>query len=513
MSDELTGPLERLHFFHGMLTTAEDWNAGEAYQVGKRYLHGRVLHSPGVIPQLDGGLQVEPHPRRKMSVLVSPGHAVDGRGRDLHLGDWQPVELELPGLNRPQHVFVVASFAEEPTGMRSYKEAPDYRGFSRITERVVVRATAEVPQLTEGVELARILVDRDTEQVRAPRDPARPLAGEIDRRFVPRAGVAGSWLEPLFRKRIGDLLERRRQVLAGMQFQAGFAPASLPLQVALHLQMANASGTLSATNMLEMFAVWLAVEQDFATYLMSGQVSGIVAEPLKLYRSLLDRLQAVVQDGRFTVEARRAIEEVLQLSNDALARSYTVERQQEVRGLAIKGPEVTLESLFEWGDALPDWVFLQGGNWRQLAGFDPLDRVEAKKHDFRNHDEKEHHTQAREYRYPGGQSVADKGLYQRLGQVTFKVNGLAPGRDLLLLRRIDYGRGDVYTTIHVDGQEVGLWKVEGSDPKYRWRNAAFVVPGEFVKGQSIRVTETLVDAERDTSMFRFWFFQREATAG
>lgn len=40
---------QRLNFFTGFFTTADDWNQGQEYHLEKRKLHNRGLHTAGVI--------------------------------------------------------------------------------------------------------------------------------------------------------------------------------------------------------------------------------------------------------------------------------------------------------------------------------------------------------------------------------------------------------------------------------------------------------------------------------
>src|SRR3979411_2197830 len=66
---------KRINFFEGFFTTGEDWNAAEAYHLEKRRLHNRVLHTPGVVPVVGGGLRVMARGRGDLSLEVAPGYA------------------------------------------------------------------------------------------------------------------------------------------------------------------------------------------------------------------------------------------------------------------------------------------------------------------------------------------------------------------------------------------------------------------------------------------------------
>lgn len=513
MSDQITGPRQRLGFFHGMLLTAQDLAAEQEHRLGKDRLHARTLHSPGVVPHVDGGLRVQPHARHKMTVEVSTGHAIDGRGRGIHLGEWSLVNVDdVEGLERPATVFVAVAWREREAEMREYPEEPDYRGYARVEEAPSVFVTKEEPNGIDAVEIARILIAADTTELKTAADPERPLSGEIDHRFVARAGVTGAFLPPLFRRHLGELLGRRRKELARMQYQAGFAPAALPLQTVGTLELSNAAGILSATNLVEVLSVWVSVELDFIEYLSSGQVGSIVPEPLGAYRGQMEALRTELGGGRFGPETRRAVEGTLRETNDLLARSYVVEERVIEDVLPVRGPKITWEELFTWGNTMADWFFVNGSNWKQVDRLAPRDEKSVKNHDLKVANEKSATGALRTYRYPNGEEHEDRGLYQVEGTLSWRIGGLEPGADLLLVRRIDYKRGAHFVTVHVDGAEVGQWRVEGEpEGKHYWRNAWFVVPSEFVKGTSVRLSMRLVDAERDVSTFQMWFYQRERT--
>ena len=67
----------RVHFYHGMLLTAEDLAAEQDYHREMRYLHNR-LHGFGIASGLDVGVS-------RGKVRVEPGLAIDPCGREIVL--------------------------------------------------------------------------------------------------------------------------------------------------------------------------------------------------------------------------------------------------------------------------------------------------------------------------------------------------------------------------------------------------------------------------------------------
>lgn len=103
----MTDPVRRVNFFFGQRLTAEDLQAEQDYHRQMRYLHNRLL-GQGVVDGLevtagDGG----------STVVVSPGLAIDGFGRELVVP--QDVRLELSDDTDPDgSLDVTATWAEEP---------------------------------------------------------------------------------------------------------------------------------------------------------------------------------------------------------------------------------------------------------------------------------------------------------------------------------------------------------------------------------------------------------------
>lgn len=76
----------RYHF--GMLLGVADLETEQAYHRGKAWLHNAWLHGTGVV----WGLRVEVRADRN-EVLVHPGMAIDGHGRELHVADLMCVDI------------------------------------------------------------------------------------------------------------------------------------------------------------------------------------------------------------------------------------------------------------------------------------------------------------------------------------------------------------------------------------------------------------------------------------
>lgn len=149
---------QRLNYFTGLFTTADDWRREQAYHLHKHRLHNRGFHSPGVVPGEGENLAVTVTDEGK--VVVLPGYAVDGRGHDLYLAE--PVTLDIPQqidksvANEEVLRFISISFDERQRDPRPDHLNPQYSGDAFIEERPVVEWTNEAPNSRDKIELARV---------------------------------------------------------------------------------------------------------------------------------------------------------------------------------------------------------------------------------------------------------------------------------------------------------------------------------------------------------------------
>ncbi len=94
--------LKRPNFSSGKLLTADDLRAEQEYQREKMWQHNRLLHGYGIVVGLEVGLQENGD--GSTQVIVSPGYALDGWGREIVVDE--PIALYLPGDRHDLTVFV-----------------------------------------------------------------------------------------------------------------------------------------------------------------------------------------------------------------------------------------------------------------------------------------------------------------------------------------------------------------------------------------------------------------------
>lgn len=94
--------LKRPDYFAGQLLTAADLRAEQDYQREKQWLHNRMLHGYGVVVGLEVGVQENDD--GSTQVIVSPGYALDGWGREVVVPE--PLSAYLPGDRHDLTIYV-----------------------------------------------------------------------------------------------------------------------------------------------------------------------------------------------------------------------------------------------------------------------------------------------------------------------------------------------------------------------------------------------------------------------
>ena len=149
---------QRLNYFTGLFTTADDWRKEQAYHIHKHRLHTRGFHSPGIVQGEGENLGVTVSDDGK--VIVLPGYAIDTRGRDLYLAE--PITLDMPtdierSVGKEEVIrYITIAFAEKTRDPRPDHLNPQYSGDAFIEEQPVVEWTREEPNPRDRIELARV---------------------------------------------------------------------------------------------------------------------------------------------------------------------------------------------------------------------------------------------------------------------------------------------------------------------------------------------------------------------
>lgn len=505
MADEVK-TFKRLNFFRGFLTTEEDWNEGERYHIMKRALHTRAMHAPGVVPHFLKGFRVTQRGRGDLSVEVHEGYAVDGQGRDLYLPEPVIKPINPADFRLPQTIYIVARYIEEPTDFVAYKENLQFKGHKRIAEGVRIEVTAREPEIEQEVELARIYLEKGVRQIKDALDPMAPRPNEIDLRFVPKAGVAGSFLPPRLRAELYELLTAKQLVFSHLAHILKISTALDVLHAVLTMQMLLVSGYVDFRNIFDLWAMLLSLQKT-----MVEQVEREFPDlsKAKEFGTFKWNVESVKLDRRFTFEL---LVDVLTTQKNAVEALRTMFSRELRPRLAVRAePEAPSQVLWEKikvrSEEFPKNLSVEGRDFVMVDMLDIYDEASEKKHHFTIIDERDRYRSRQRHKYPDGTEVEDVGVHFEGGRCQFEIFNVEPNRDVVVITRIDYVRGDYECEVYVNGRKGPNLIVPGNDMKYRWRNWPYVIPADLVTEPILRVEIVPIRQDRDVNLFTVWFYQ------
>jgi len=504
MADE-TRTFKRLNFFRGFLTTEEDWNDGERYHIEKRTLHNQVLHAPGVVPQHMGGFRVFQRGRGDMNVEIAAGYAVDGSGRDLYLPEPVIKTVNPKDFRLPQTIYVVASYSEEPTDFVAYKENIQFKGHKRIEEGVKIEVTAREPDIEQEVELARVALDKGVKQIKDALEPMSPRPNEIDLRFVPVAGVAGSFLKPQIRAELHELLASKQLVYSHMAHVLDVSTALDVLHAVITMEMLLVSGYVDYRNIFQLMGTVLGLQRSVIDEVEKEHKD---LSKTKEFGTFKWNVESVKLDRRYTMELLVDILTTQKNATEAMRSLFSQALKPKLKKKTAEVPsEVIWEKIKVRSTDFPKNLTVEGRGFKRVDILDIFDEESEKKHHFNISDERDRYRSRQRLKYPDGTVVEDVGVHFEGGHCSFEVLNIEPNRDVMLVMRIDFVRGDYECEVHVNGKKAPELDVPGNDMKFRWRNWPFVIPAELATEPILRVDLIPARADRDVNMFKVWVYQ------
>jgi hypothetical protein len=497
---------KRLNFFRGFLTTEEDWNDGERYHVGKRMLHSQALHAPGVVSQHMDGLLVRQRGRGDLNVEISAGYAIDGQGRDLLLPEPVIKAINPGDFRLPQTVYVILSYTEEPSDFVAYKENLQFKGHKRIQEGVKVEITAREPDIAQEVELGRIQLDKGVKAVKDALDPATPHPNEIDLRFVPQAGVAGSFMRPSERTDMAELLASKMSVYTHMAHVLKISMALDVLHATITIDMLLVAGLVDYRNIFALMGNLIALQRSLILDVERDHVELSQSKEFGTYKW---NVESVKLDRRHSKELLVDIMTTQRNATEALKSLFAQALRQRTKSRTT--PEIPTELIWDKikvrSEDFGETLSVEGRDFKRVDLLDIFDEASEKKHHFAIADEKDRYRSRQRLKYPDGVLVEDVGVHYEGGNCTFEVFNIEANRDVILVTRIDYVRGDYECEVHVNGRKAQNLQVPGNDMKFRWRNWPYVIPAELASEPVLRVTLTPIKQDRDVNLFKVWAYQ------
>ena len=508
-SDKTEG-YKRINFFKGFLTTEKDWNDAERYHIDKRMLHNRMLHAPGVVFGHGGELRVTARARGDLSVEIQPGYAIDGVGHDLVLLDAAIKNINPEEFRLPQTIYVVLRFYEELTDFIAYKENLEYKGHRRVMESCKVELSQTEPDINREIELARVYLEKGANRVRDARDPADPRANEIDMRFVPRAGAAGSPLPPHLRLRLQTLLLQLRK--GGVEYaRRGVISAHDLVQASSSALMLMACGLVDLTSVFDIFNLLVESQGEVVLDVDVHHPTIAAKKEFSEYRRNVEILRGLLAEGKKNMDAYTNLlayqSKTVEIGQAAVAGEKPV-----IQAPVVEEDKPKVASINDWEGvktmSAPKAVMeLEGVSWVLVDEIEILNKESEEKHAFFIREAKDSYRSRQKLKYPDGTVLEDTGRAMVGGYSEFRILNVTANRPLVILRRMDYVYGDYEIELNVNGKSVGIVSCAGVDRVHRWRNWPALVPAEFVTDTSLTVKQIAVTAGRDVNMFHLWFYQ------
>ncbi len=505
-----TQGFKRINFFKGFLTTEKDWNDAERYHIDKRRLHNKMLHSSGIVYGYASDLKVNARARGDLSVEVQPGYAIDGMGNDLMIYDATIRNINLEEFRLPQTVYIVLRYYEELTDFIAYKENLEYKGHRRVLESCRVEITQTEPDLAREVELARIYLEKGVQRIRDARDPSDPKANEIDMRFTPKGGLAGSTLPPHLRLRLEQLLWQvrrgaleytRRGVIAGHDVVQA-------CNTALMLLYAN---LIDLRNVFDIWRLIIDCEGELALDVDVHHPTIAQKKEFSEYRRQVEILRGLLAEGKNNMDAYMNLL-AYQAKCAEIALSAVAGEKPQIVAPEEKKEVAKAIDIKDWEGvkSMPQpkpQMDLEGTTWVLVDEIEILNKESEDKHIFTVKEAKDSYRSRQKLKYPDGTTVEDTGRAHVDGYSEFKLLNITPGRPVVVLRRMDYVYGDYELEMAVNGKKVAVVSCVGTDRVHRWRNWPAMIPAEAVTDGSLIVRQQSITAGRDINMFHIWVYQ------
>jgi hypothetical protein len=501
---------KRINFFRGFLTTEQDWNEAEKYHLEKRRLHNKLLHAPGVVPGHAGELRVQARARGDFSMEIQPGYALDGAGNDLVLWDAQLKTIAPEEYKLPQTLYIVLRYTEELTDFIAYKENIEYKGHRRVLEGCKVEISQTPPDIKQEVELARILLEKNATRIRDARDPLNPQANEIDLRYVPHAGVVGSFLDPQTRLRVNQVFGSARRAFLHMARDGKVQTAHDALSAILTASALHAAEQLDLRNVFEVLTLLVEMQAEVATDVEVNHPSLAQRKEFGDFRKHIEILKGLIAERRFSADALTNLCGYEQKAAEIVSSIFVGISPQPSEGprAAPTSQQSDWESVKTMGvQDLPQELQIAGRSWVLVDNIDVMDKTSEEAHALTIHDAKDAYRSRQKLKYPDGTVVEDVGRAHVGGYATYNVKNLTAGKELAIVRRTDYVYGDYELEFQIDGKSAGVCSCAGTDRVARWRNWPYVISGDLVGKNTVAVKQVANTAERDINMFRYWFYQ------
>jgi hypothetical protein len=370
------------------------------------------------------------------------------------------------------------------------------------------------PDIRQEVELGRILLEKSATRIRDAKDPHDPRANEIDLRYVPRAGQSGSFFDPTTRLRIGAMLSAMRRGLFHMARDGRVMTAHDALSAVLSASALHAADSLDQRNIFDVMALIVEMESEIATDVEVNHPTLAQRKEFGDFRKHIEILKGLMGERRFTLDALQNLTAYQQKAGEIVLSIFgggppvVIEEPGQPKPAPKKTGGMDFEALKGVSQQdLPNEIDVDGRSWTLVDKIDVMDKDSEESHGLTINDAKDSYRSRQKLKYPDGTVIEDVGRAHVGGYAQYNVKNLKAGKELLIVRRMDYVYGDYELEFVVDGKNAGVCSCAGTDRVHRWRNWPYVIPGELITKDKVVVKQNAGTAGRDINMFKYWFYQ------
>lgn len=502
---------KRVHFFKYFLSE-DDWNARHDYHVQKRRLHISAFHGKGI---QDGAarLLVRADTPPGLKLEITPGVGADAQGREIVLQQNDSVTVEPEKFQLPCTVYIKVTYQEMASDRIRMADGRIENRYFRESYRFIV---SDRPADDKQLELARVYLTPDAAAITDPANPQTPGANEIDMRFRHNMPCMRG-LDMEARHHLLKLLRERKAAFDRIGGHTKLA------EIALLGQNFAIMGEIIQSNVLKESATGMILH-------FFEKLDALVLESIleKIDPQILERhewkrhqdncraLQILLQEPGKTMQQKLPMAivqlEKLSISYAHMTRLIGNEKRVYIPGqakpLAQNYPITSSwEFIKTWSAEMPQIFKIDDLEWRLMGELNITDEASEKAYKFRICDARDIWKNRQRLYFPDGALIQDTGVAHEGGYSEFDIPGVIPDTHLAIIRMMDYARGDYELLINVNGQDCGISRCNGYDRRARWRNWPFVIPAHFVNDTTLKIRQTLLTADRDVNMFRFWFYQ------
>lgn len=499
---------KRINFFTGFQTTADDWNDLVKYHVEKHKLHNRLMHGPGVVPNVLGGLRVAARGRADLSVEISPGYAVDGEGNEIYVPEPAIKTIDPGDFKLPQTVYIVVKYIEELTDFVSYKANLEYKGHRRIAEGFKVEAIITEPDVRREIEIARVHLTKDVKRITDAKDPLNPKENELNLNFVPWAGVVGSHIDRSKLNELAGILSQSKAVYSHMFNKMRILSAGSCEQAMNALDMLLRCNIVDERNLYDLFSTVFEFQEELVQDVEANYPQYATKKEFASFKKHVELLQGMYKEKNFNSETLVNVLGYQKKSTENLQTIFGGKVVKKVVETTAKtSDDAIIAKLKEKSDDFTDIVEVEGAKLKRVDMIDILEKDSESKHKFRIVDAKDKYRTRQKLKYPDGVIVEDVGIAYEGGYAEWEVSNVTPNKDLYMFMRMDYVHGGWECEMSVNGKKTGSMVCEGEDRKFRWRNWPYKISAEYVTDTFLTIRQTPNSADRDVNMFRIWFYQ------